>query len=217
MHVAATGYSRLLDFQLWGQHVVWVDFLFLGAKSIRRYQDRGLGFTGVCLSQHSSEGAFHCVSFISKKKIFAATWMLLENIRVKWSQTEKHKYMIPPTCSAGKESVCTAGDPGLIPGSGRSAGEGKGYKLQYYCLENSPWNSPGYNIGVGSLSLLQGIFLTQESNRGLLHCRWTLYQLSYQGSPRASGATSKILPGLASRSWLKIKRSELFLPWFLKD
>ena len=45
--------------------------------------------------------------------------------------------------------------------------------------------SPGKpkNTGVGSLSLLQGIFLTQESNWGLLHCRWILYQLSYQGSP----------------------------------
>jgi len=37
---------------------------------------------------------------------------------------------------------------------------------------------------VGSLSLLQGIFPTQESNPGLPHCRWILYQLSYQGSPR---------------------------------
>ena len=36
---------------------------------------------------------------------------------------------------------------------------------------------------VGSLSLLQGIFPTQEWNRGLLHCRWILYQLRYQGSP----------------------------------
>ena len=35
---------------------------------------------------------------------------------------------------------------------------------------------------MGSLSLLQGIFATQESNWGLLHCRWILYQLSYQGS-----------------------------------
>ena len=47
----------------------------------------------------------------------------------------------------------------------------------------SPWNSPGQNTRVGSLSLLQGIFLTQESNWGLLHCRHVLYQLSYQGSP----------------------------------
>ena len=41
----------------------------------------------------------------------------------------------------------------------------------------------GQNTGVGSLSRLQGIFPTQESNRGLLHCRRILYQLSYQGSP----------------------------------
>ena len=39
------------------------------------------------------------------------------------------------------------------------------------------------NTGVGSLSLCHGIFPTQESNWGLQHCRWILYQLSYQGSP----------------------------------
>ena len=44
----------------------------------------------------------------------------------------------------------------------------------------SPCNSPGQNTGVGSHSLLQGILLTQKSNQGLLHCRWILYQLSYQ-------------------------------------
>ena len=48
----------------------------------------------------------------------------------------------------------------------------------------SLWNSPGQNTGVGSLSLLQGIFLTQGSNPGLLHCRRILYQLSHKGSPR---------------------------------
>ena len=46
----------------------------------------------------------------------------------------------------------------------------------------SPLNSPGQNTGVGSLFLIQGIFLTQELNRGLLHRRQILYQLSYQGS-----------------------------------
>ena len=46
-----------------------------------------------------------------------------------------------------------------------------------------PWNSPGKNTGVGCLSLLQGIFLTQGLNRGLLHCRQILYHLSHQGSP----------------------------------
>ena len=44
----------------------------------------------------------------------------------------------------------------------------------------SPWNTPGQNTGVGSFSLLQGIFPTQGLNPGLPHCRWILYQLSYQ-------------------------------------
>ena len=47
----------------------------------------------------------------------------------------------------------------------------------------SPWDSPGQNTGMGSCSLLQGIFPTQGSNPGLLQCRWILYQLSHQGSP----------------------------------
>ena len=48
----------------------------------------------------------------------------------------------------------------------------------------SPWNSPGQNTGVVSCSLLQGIFPTQGSNRGLPHCGWIIYYLSHQGSPR---------------------------------
>ena len=47
----------------------------------------------------------------------------------------------------------------------------------------SPWTSPGQNTGVGSLSLLQGIFPTQGSNPGLPPCRQSLYQLSHKGSP----------------------------------
>ena len=47
----------------------------------------------------------------------------------------------------------------------------------------SQWNSPGQNTGVGSLSLLQGIFPTQGSNPGLSRYRWILYQLSHKGSP----------------------------------
>ena len=50
----------------------------------------------------------------------------------------------------------------------------------------SPWNSPGQNTGVGSLSLLQ-TFPTQRSNPGLPHCRQILYQLSHKGSPRILG------------------------------
>ena len=78
----------------------------------------------------------------------------------------------------------------MIPGLGRRPGEGNGYLLQDSGLENlmdytvhGPAEPPGKlkSSEVGSLSLLQQVFTTQESNWGLLHCRWILYQLSYQG------------------------------------
>ena len=51
-------------------------------------------------------------------------------------------------------------------------------------VDSLPSEPPGKpkNTGVSSLSLLQGIFPNQESNWGLLQCRWILYQLNYQGS-----------------------------------
>ena len=57
--------------------------------------------------------------------------------------------------------------------------------LQADSLPAEPQGKPK-NTGVGSLALPQWIFLTQESNKGLLHCRQILYQLSYQGSPHPS-------------------------------
>ena len=61
-------------------------------------------------------------------------------------------------------------------------------KVAQLCLTlcnpmDSPWNSLSQNIGVGSYSLLQGIFATQGSNPGFLHCKQILYQLSHQESP----------------------------------
>ena len=69
----------------------------------------------------------------------------------------------------------------------------------------SPWNSPGQNTGVGSLSPLQHIFLTQESNRGFLNCRRTLYQLSYQGRQWMR----KWLLINRNGGWEKIQREEV--------
>ena len=65
------------------------------------------------------------------------------------------------------------------------------------CLLSEPPGKPK-NSGVGSLSLLQGIFPTQELSWGLLHCRWILYQLSYQGSP-IFGATQAFSLVVSSR------------------
>ena len=56
--------------------------------------------------------------------------------------------------------------------------------VQLFVTPWSPWNSLGQNTGVGSHSLLQGIFPTWGSNPGFPHCRQILYQLSHQGSSR---------------------------------
>ena len=56
--------------------------------------------------------------------------------------------------------------------------------LNWVLLFAIPWNSPGKNTGVGSHSLLQGIFPTQGSNPGVPYCRQIFYPLSHQGSPR---------------------------------
>ena len=57
-----------------------------------------------------------------------------------------------PGTSDGKESDCNAGDQGLIPGLGRSPGEGNGNPLQYSCLENSidrgAWHATVYGVRV---------------------------------------------------------------------
>ena len=53
--------------------------------------------------------------------------------------------------------------------------------MDYFASLLCPWNSPGKNTGVGCHFLLQGNFLTQGSNPGLLHCRQILYHLSHQG------------------------------------
>ena len=85
-------------------------------------------------------------------------------------------------------------DPGIQPGSPA---------LQADSLPAEPQSKPK-NTGVGSLSLLQRIFPTQESNWGLLHCRWILYQLSYQGSPKCL----MVLPNIGQEA--KLPQLETF-------
>ena len=68
--------------------------------------------------------------------------------------------------------------PGNLPNPGIKP---RSPALQADSLPSEPPGKPK-NTGVGSLSLLQGIFPTQESNQGLLPCRQVLYQLSYLGS-----------------------------------
>ena len=80
--------------------------------------------------------------------------------------------------------------PGDLPNSGI---EPRSPALQADSLLSDPPGKPK-NIGVGSLSLLQEIFPTWESNWGLLHYRQILYQLSYQGSPHSTIWSSNSTP-----------------------
>ena len=92
--------------------------------------------------------------------------------------------------------------------------------LQPYGLY-SPWNSPGQNTRVGSRSLLQGIFPTQGSNSGLPHCRWILYQMSHQGSPRILDRIAYPFSRGSSwpRNWTRVSctESRFFTRWATRE
>ena len=78
----------------------------------------------------------------------------------------------------------------LSPKKKKKSESEKKVKVTQLCSTMQPYglyssgSSLGQNSGVGSLSLLQGIFPVQGSNPGLPHCGQILYQLSHQGSPR---------------------------------
>ena len=98
----------------------------------------------------------------------------------------------PMNCSSPGSSVhgdspgkntgvgCCALPPVDLPTQGWNPG--LPHCRQILSLPSEPPGKPR-NTGGGGLSLLQEIFLTEESNQCLLHCRWILYQLSYLGSP----------------------------------
>ena len=85
---------------------------------------------------------------------------------------------------------------------------------------HTPWNSPGQNTGVGSLSLLQGIFPTQRSKPGLLHCRWILHQLSHKGSPRILEWVAYPFSSGSSRprNWTRVSciAGRFFINWAMR-
>ena len=85
----------------------------------------------------------------------------------------------------------------------------------------SPWNSPGWNTGVGSLSLLQGIFPTQGLNPGLLNCWQILYQLSHKGSPRILKWVAYPFSSRSSwyRNWTRVSciAGGFFTNWAIRE
>ena len=97
----------------------------------------------------------------------------------------KKQQLEPVCCSGSKSGKAAYCHPAYLT---YMQGESESHSVMSSSLRPhglySTWNSPGQNTGVGSPSLLQGIFPTQGSNPGLPHCRQILYQLSHKGSPR---------------------------------
>ena len=92
--------------------------------------------------------------------------------------------------------------------------------LQPYGL-HSPWNPPGQNTGVGSLSLLQEIFPTQGWNPGLPHYRWIFYQLSHKGNPRILEWVAYSFSSRSSwpRNWTRVSciAGRFFTNWAIRE
>ena len=120
------------------------------------------------LKESYKDAVLHCAPSLSHVWLFVTSWTVARQAprSIGFSRQEYWSGLpFPP--------------PGDLPNPGIKS---RPPVLQVDSLPSEPPGKPK-NPGVGSLSLLQGIFLTQELNRGLLHCRWILYQLSYQESP----------------------------------
>ena len=104
------------------------------------------------------------------KSAFIICYYLAQGRRDTCSIFKVKKELFPSTSSLVCVCVCVCENRSVVSDS-----------LQPHGLY-SLWNSLGQNTGVGSLSLLQGIFPTQRSNPGLPHCRRIIYQLNHQGS-----------------------------------
>ena len=127
---------------------------WLGVWMERCYQKSGFAFQGLLnqkiqLSQSSLEGKVYFL-----KKYGEHQGVFQSNVSSKYSWGSLN--LLEQTClgfpagSDGKESACSAGDLGLIPGWGQAPGGGHGNPLQYSCLEN-PWTEePGRLQSTGS-------------------------------------------------------------------
>ena len=110
-----------------------------------------------------------------------------------------------------------SGLPCTLPGDLFNPGiQPRSPTLQVDSLPSEPPGKPK-KTGVGSLFLLQGNFPTQELNQGLLHCRWSLYQLRYQGSPAVGLSIPKNINTYAvfHQPWTSSAFLNMYPRWFL--
>ena len=140
----------------------------------------------ICSSVEGHLDCFHVLAIVD-----SATTLLFMKVKVKVAQLcltlcDPMDYTVNKILQA---RILESATFLFSRGSSRSRDQTQVSHMQVDSLPAEPQGQP-WNTGVGSLSLCQCIFLTQELNRGFLHCRRILYQLSYQGS------TFHILPHL---------------------
>ena len=142
--------------------------------------------------------------------------------------------------SDGRESACNAGDLGLIPGLGRSPGEGKGYPLQYSGLQNSmdrgDWQSTVHGVAKRWTQLSKFHFLfhfhitkkCSDTSWGVLQFNSILMVSIYQREhqvPQVKGSVPQDCPCFGCQlkfqvvtcvfDWLAINQKLLWLPWLI--
>ena len=178
-------------------------------------------FRELVMDREAWRAAIHGVE---KNQTRLSDWTELNWTDVSWitSGKEKKKRKVAQSCP----TLCDPMDHtirGILqarileyfpsPGDPPNPGiEPRSLTLQVDSLPAKPQGKPKIT-GWGSLSLLQGIFPTQELNRGLLHCRWILYQLSYQGQSmqRVSIILSVILTWMQTQHILSIATLQYFI------
>ena len=166
-------------------------------------------------SQHALFPGSECLS----QKLVPILIFFPEHRNPKWSwfnTTSTFRRGFPDS-SAGKESACNAGDLGLIPGSGRSPGEGKGYSLQCSGLENSV---DCIDHGFSELNTTEGLwfhFHIQDGQSLLLllkatWCRcWNSVLCNLPGWERPLGISDRKWATPSFPAWLKVLQA-----WFPK-
>ena len=121
------------------------------------------------------------LSFYTNRETILHLWDFSSESEVKGSRSVLSTLCNPMDCTVHRILQAKILKWVAFPFS-RGSSQPRACTLQVDSLPAEPQEKPK-NTGVGHLSLLQGMFPTQESNWGLLRCRQILYQLSYQGSP----------------------------------
>ena len=159
--------------------------LFLWLNTILWYE-----YTPFCLSIYQIAGllgfspgffSFHLLAILNNTVINVLSHSVMPNSTTPWSIVHQ-----APLCMGIFQARVL--EWGACPPSRDLPNLGIESRSPTLQADSFPCEPPGKpkNTGVGSLSLLQGIFPTQGSNQGLPHYRQILYQLSHQGSPWAS-------------------------------